>query len=85
MSFQGDRVPSVTFSLVEFDAAIRSSCNGGVSARMQRLRNKLTGHAIDPDSLLHEGVLGVDYHAVRQKTIFVSTITPLTSINFSGY
>ena len=40
----------------------------GVSVRMQRLKHKVTGHAVDLDSLLHEGVLSIDRHAVRQKT-----------------
>ena len=41
-------------------------------------------HAIDPDSLLHEGVLSTDRRAIGKKTIFVGTIASLTSVNFFG-
>ena len=51
---------------------------------MQREPVSGTGHATDPDSLLHNGVRSIDHHAVGQKTIVVSTSTSLTSVNFSG-
>ena len=51
---------------------------------MQLQEHNLTGHTIDPDSLLHDGVLSIDHHAVGQKTIFVSTVASLTSVNIPG-
>ena len=83
-------------SLVEFGVMIRSSCNRAsvsgckgwnlisLASLDNRMKHELTGHAIDPDSLLHEGVLNDGHHAVGQKPISASTITSLTPINFSG-
>ena len=69
-SFQGDRVPSVT-SAGRIRGDDTRIVQQSASVWMQMQENNLAGHTIDRDLLLHDGVLGIDRHAVGQETIFV--------------
>ena len=66
------------------EAMIRSSCNLASVSGCKCRKNNLAGHTIDPDLLLDDGVLSIDHHAAGQKTIFVSTVASLTSVNIPG-
>ena len=50
------------------------------------LKHKLAGHAIDPDTFLHDGVLRFDHSAVLRdrKPSSSVVITSHTSMNLSG-
>ena len=58
---------------------IRSSCNGAPLSGCKAETQSRRGDTIDPDSLLHDGVLCFDHLAAGQTTI---TFTSLTSMNF---
>ena len=50
----------------------------------EMLKHSIAGHTIDPESLLHGGVLCFDERAVEQETVLVNHLCIVTSTDFSG-